>query len=157
MGGEFPKRTKPETNILTHKEAAQFVAAAWPGEIIWHGFEVGNALITGARLKQTPHNNPVRRAYELRRHQNRPSIEDGQPSWDQAAALFAVRGAEAAWWDVVAGGRVIVDAAGVTTWQPDCTSPQAYVKIAGAPQQLAAEIESLMIAPPKHAATGVKP
>ncbi len=152
MGGEFPRGTKPEVNILTHKEAAQIVAAEWPGEIIWHGFEVGNVLITGERLKQTPRNNPVRRAYELRRHMNRPSIEGGQPSWDQAAALFAVRGAEAACWEVIAGGRVGVDTAGVTTWQPDSTAQHAYVKIAGDPRRLAAVIENLMITPPERPA-----
>ncbi|MBM3334796.1 nucleoside hydrolase, partial [Candidatus Sumerlaeota bacterium] len=63
MGGEFPNSSAPETNIETHREAAQVVASQWPGEIIWHGNEIGKALITGKQLKQTPRNNPVRRAY----------------------------------------------------------------------------------------------
>ena len=70
-------------------------------------------------MKQTPRTNPVRRAYELRRNQNRPSIEGGQPSYDQAAALFAVRGAEPEFWEMSPRGRVRVEAEGLTTWQAD--------------------------------------
>ena len=151
MGGEFPDSNRPETNIRTHREAARVVAAQWPGEIIWQGFEIGQVLITGEQLKWTPRDNPVRRAYELRQHRGRPSIEGGQPSYDQAAALFAVRGAEPAFWETVTGGRVLVDAEGRTVWQTDPAARHAYAKIAGDPQQLAAEIESLMIAAPWNA------
>jgi len=126
----------------------------WPGEIVWHGFEVGNVLITGECLKQTPPINPVRRGYELRRHAGRASIDGGQPSYDQAAALFAVRGAEPQYWQTVTGGRAIVDDEGMTRWQPDAAASQAYVKIAGDPAVLAAEIEALMIAPPKNPTPG---
>jgi hypothetical protein len=91
----------------------------------------------------------VRRAYELRQHRGRPSIEGGQPSWDQAAALFAVRGAEPEFWEMSSRGRVRVDAEGVTTWQADAAGQHAYAKIAGHPQRLASAIEALMIAPPK--------
>ena len=124
------------------------VAAEWPGEIIWHGFEVGNALITGARLKQTPRTNPVRRAYELRRYQDRPSIEGGQPSYDQAAALFAVRGAEPELWEMSPRGRVRVEDDGLTNWQADATGNHTHAKLKGNPAVLAHTIECLMIQPP---------
>jgi len=149
MGGDFASAKRPETNIRTHREAAQVVAAQWPGEIVWHGFEIGSALVTGSRLKQTPRANPVRRAYELRQHQGRPSIEGGQPSWDQAAALFAVRGPEPELWTVVSPGRVGVDAEGATTWHPDLAGKHARARMAGDPRTLAGVIEALMIAPPK--------
>lgn len=148
MGGEFPGSDRPETNIRTHRQAAQLVAAQWPGEIIWHGFEIGHVLITGEQLKWTPRKNPVRRAYELRQHAGRPAIEGGQPSYDQAAALFAVRGAEPEFWETVTGGRVVVDEHGRTIWHPDPQSQHAYVRLTGDPERLAAEIESLMIAEP---------
>ncbi len=152
MGGEFPDSDRPETNIRTHREAAQVVAAQWPGEIVWHGFEIGQVLITGEQLKWTPRVNPVRRAYELRQHRGRPSIEGGQPSYDQAAALFAVRGAEPEFWETVRGGRVMVGGEGRTVWHPDPDARHAYVKLVGDPEQLAAEIEALMIAPAWHSA-----
>lgn len=152
MGGQYTdqkQKGRPEVNILTHREASQSVAAQWPGEIVWHGFEVGIQLITGARLKETPKSNPVRRAYELKPYGKRSAIEGGQPSWDQGAALFAVRGAQPKFWEVVRGGRVDIDDQGVTTWVPDPAGLHAYVKINGDPARLAAAIESLMVQPPK--------
>jgi hypothetical protein len=157
MGGQFPNSEKPETNIATHREAAQFVAAEWPGEIVWHGWEVGNALFTGAALKQVPGNNPVRRAYELKPFGKRPAIEGGQPSWDQGAALFAVRGAQPELWEVVAGGRVRVDGQGNTARQADPKGRHSFVKIQGDPKKLATVIEDLMIQPPKQSAAAVPP
>ncbi len=149
MGGEFPKSKRPETNVRTHREAARVVAAEWPTELVWHGFEVGNVLITGAALKQTPANNPVRRAYELKPYGKRPAIEGGQPSWDQGAALYAVRGAQPEFWKAVRGGRVTVDEEGGTAWEQGPITCHYYVKIKGDPAKLAAVIESLMVQPPK--------
>jgi len=80
MGGEYPQSLEPRTNIATHIEPARIVADQWPTEIVWHGFEVGKALITGARLKQTSRDNPVRRAYELRPQGGRFAIDGGKPS-----------------------------------------------------------------------------
>ena len=119
MAGKFPASQKPEWNIRLHPLAAKLVAEQWPGEIVWHGFEVGEQLITGAALKNTPSNNPARVGYELKPYGKRPAIEGGQPSWDQGAALFAVRGAETGSWVVVRGGTVAVDDTGNTTWKAD--------------------------------------
>lgn len=150
MAGQFPKSERPETNIATHREAAQMLAAEWPGQIVWHGWEVGNALFTGEGLKKVPKRNPVRRAYELKPFGKRPAIDGGQPSWDQGAALFAVRGTQPDLWEVVHGGRVRVDDRGNTTWAPEPNGNHSYVKIQGEPKKLAAVIEALMIQAPKH-------
>ncbi|TWU15740.1 sulfatase-like hydrolase/transferase [Allorhodopirellula heiligendammensis] len=149
MGGEFPTSTRREANIATHPEAAKFVAAHWPGSIVWHGFEVGNVLVTGAGLKQVSRKNPVRRAYELRPHAGRMSIDRGKPSYDQAAALFAVRGADPSHWETITGGQVVINDQGLTTWKKDADGKHTYVKIAGGPEQLAQVIESLMAASPQ--------
>jgi len=148
MGGDFSGSKKPETNIRTHREAARVVAESWPGEIVWQGFEVGHTIMTGERLKQTPAGNPVRRAYELRRFGKRASIDGGQPSYDQAAALYAVRGPQPEFWTLISGGRVEVDAEGVTTWRPNAEGQHILVKLAVEPTRLATVIEELMIAPP---------
>ena len=83
---------KPECNIRTNPEAATFVAAGCPVDIYWQDFNVGNKVITGAGLKKSPKENPVRRGYELRYFRKRPSIEGGQPSYDQCAALLLYAG-----------------------------------------------------------------
>lgn len=150
MGGEFPRSTNPETNIKTHREASQVVAEQWPTPIVWHGYEVGNALITGAGLKQVAANNPVRRAYELKPYAGRPAIERGQPSWDQGAALFAVRGAEDLW-ELSGPGRVRIDDNGNSTFEPAAEGRDTYVIIKGKPARLTAIIEQLMAAPPATA------
>lgn len=153
MGGEFPQSTKPETNIATHVAAARVVADQWPGEIVWHGFEVGKVLITGAQLKQSTGDNPIRKAYELRPYAGRLAIDQGKPSYDQAAALYAVRGAEPEFWKTVSDGHVQVDSAGQTKWQTKQSGQHSYVKLIGPPKRLATVMESLMIAPPKNRQT----
>ena len=153
MGGQFPPAAKPETNIATHPEAARLFAAQWPTEIVWQGFEVGHPVITGEALKRTPASNPVRRAFELRRHAGRPSIEGGQPSYDQAAAFYAVRGANAELWSEQRGGRVVIDEQGFSRWVADAASPHVMVTRVCAPEFLSRQIEALMIAPPKNPIT----
>ncbi len=145
MAGQFPTSAKPEVNASIHPEATKLVAEQWPTEIVWHGWEVGNRVITGSALKNTPPANPVRRAYELKPYGRRPAIDGGQPSWDQGAALYAVRGPQPELWEVVRGGRVAVDEKAITTWTPDPQGRQAYVKIPGKPDKLTAVIEALMV------------
>ena len=89
----------------------------------------------------------------VRRFGQRASIDGGQPSYDQAAALFAVRGAEKEFWSVVSGGRVAIDAEGVTKWQADPVARHAYVKLAVPPVRLAMVIEDLMVTPPNSHCT----
>lgn len=152
MGGQFPPRDRPETNIGTHVEAARYVAAEWPTEIVWQGFEVGHDVLTGAGLQQTPAANPVRRAYELRRYAGRPSIQGGQPSYDQAAALYAVGGPDPELWRRAAGGRVEIDEQGLTRWRAEASGRHVVVSRACPPARLAERIETLMVRPPARTA-----
>jgi hypothetical protein len=119
MGGQIPPKETPEVNIASHVDAARYVAGHWPGKILWQGFRVGHPVMTGAGLKQTPAGNPVRRAYELRRFGGRFAIQGGQPSYDQAAAYFAVRGFFPELWNEKMGGRVLIDEAGFCSYQKD--------------------------------------
>ena len=149
MGGQFPSSNRLETNVGTHVEAARIVAEQWPGEIVWAGFEAGHVLITGNKLNNVTKDSPVRRAYELRRHINRFAIQGGQPSYDQLAALYAVRGTAGGKLPLAPPGYVTLDEKGITQWQEDSSGKHAYIKLAANPKKIAAEIESLMIATPK--------
>jgi inosine-uridine nucleoside N-ribohydrolase len=150
MGGKFPPDGKPETNIATHPEPARIVAAEWPTEIAWQGFDVGNTVMTGEKLKTVPAANPVRRAFELRQFRGRPSIDGGQPSYDQAALLYAVRGPDPDVWSVTRQGRVVVDEVGNTEWVNDPAGLHVRVERRGPPEPLAGIIEALMIRPPSR-------
>lgn len=149
MGGGFPRTANPETNIKLDPAAAVTVVNEWPGPMLWQGYEVGYALITGTELLGTPTNNPVRRAFELRPHHGRPALEVGKPSHDQAAVLAAVRGPQPDLWTVVEKGRVVVDSDGHTQWNTDWTKRHRYLKIQGHPAALTATIGELMSRPPK--------
>lgn len=148
MGGGFPRTANPETNLKLDPAAAVSVVNDWRGPILWQGYEVGAALITGAELKPTPRENPVRRAFELRQHHGRPALELGKPSHDQAAVLLAVRGPDPTLWQVVDQGRVITDSEGHTQWSRDWAKAHRYVKIKGSPAALQKTLGELMAAPP---------
>ncbi len=152
MGAEFPDSlgNRPETNIRVDIPAAKYVIGSWPGDILFTGFEVGFAIHAGSALKATSPLNPVRRAYELRSYNGKPSIEKGKPAYDQTAVLLAVRGAQERYWDVVRGGRVEVAAKdGHTRWVEDPHGKQVWVKIKGGSQMLTELIDQLMAEPPK--------
>jgi inosine-uridine nucleoside N-ribohydrolase len=149
MGGNFSSIKRSECNIQTNPKPAAFVAASCPVDIYWQDFHIGNKVITGAGLKQSPKENPVRRGYELRYFGKRPSIEGGQPSYDQCAALFAVRGADQKLWSIGKRGCVTIDAKGYTSWKEDSNGNDFIVHRKCKPNELAQIIEALMVQPPQ--------
>lgn len=150
MGGHFPRSSKPETNIWLDPPAAVAVVLQWPGTIVWQGFEIGTVLQCGATLKQTPQDNPVRRAFELRPYLDGFAIDHGKPAHDQAAVLLAVRGIQPELWNVSGNGRVVVDSDGHTEWKPGQQFQHRYVSIKGRPDRLTAMIEELMTTTPSR-------
>ncbi|MCG6155185.1 nucleoside hydrolase [Rubinisphaera margarita] len=145
MGGGFPKTERPETNIKLDPAAAVTVANLWPGEILWQGYEVGKAIITGDCLQHAPRYNPVRRAFQLRPFGKGFAIDHGKPSHDQAAVLLAVRGPQPELWEVRRDGRAIFDSDGHSRWSTDWRKKHAYVIIKGTPDKLTQQIEELMM------------
>lgn len=156
MGGGFPRTARPETNIKLDPAAAVTVTNEWPTQILWQGYEVGAAMSNGTELLEAPPENPVRRAYELRLHHGRPSLEIGKPNHDLATALLAVRGEQEAYWSVVDGGRVVFDSDGHSQWNTDWKRPHRYVRIKGHPHELETTLGKLLAAPPiaRSRATG---
>jgi len=149
MGGEFPRSSNPEYNIRLNPVSAVMVTLHWPGQIIWQGFEVGAAIITGSELQHTPMDNPVRRTFELRPYRDRRAIDAGKPSHDQAAVLIAVRGVDRDLWRLSDPGFVVVDSEGNTEWKPQADGNHFYVAIRTHPARLEQIIGELMSAPPK--------
>jgi inosine-uridine nucleoside N-ribohydrolase len=148
MGGGFPRTPLPETNILLDPSAAVTVTNEWPGDIIWQGVEVGWAIYTGKKLKETSNTNPVRRAYELRAFRGQKAIDHGKPSHDQAAVLISVKGIENKYWLASSNGRVVSDSEGNTEWREKNNGKHRYVSIKSHPIYLEEIIENLMSQPP---------
>ncbi|MCG6187347.1 nucleoside hydrolase [Maribellus maritimus] len=150
MGGGFPRTQLPETNIRLDPSAAVTVTNEWPGEIIWQGVEVGWAIYTGMKLKQTSPRNPVRRAFELRPFRGQPAINQGKPSHDQAAILISVKDIDSIYWSVSPYGQVVIDSEGNTEWMQNNSKKHRFVSIKSHPCYLANIIEDLMSQPPHN-------
>ena len=165
MGGRFPASTESgEFNLATYPEATAYVLAHWPTPSVFSGFEIGVQVKTGARLirEHPPATSPVSRAYlEYTGGKDRES-------WDQTAALYAVRGlghAGQAYFTAVDRGHLrFVVAAGLPArprapsasrneWIAEPDTDQAYLVLAMPPQDLARTIEDLMMHRPRGAAT----
>lgn len=144
MGGRFPEGR--EANLINDGPAAANAIEHWPTPIIFSGWEVGNKIMTGARLREAPAGTPVRRAYELYN-----GLNDRQ-SWDQTAVLYAVRGLDGRlsdYWDLQSGGGLQVDADGSNRWEAGLDRQHAYLVEKLAPERIADVIEELMLHAPR--------
>jgi inosine-uridine nucleoside N-ribohydrolase len=147
MGGRFPEGR--EANFINDGPAAAYAVAHWPTPIIFGGWEIGNEILTGARLKEAPAGTPVRRAYELYNGLN------NRQSWDQTAVLYAVRGLGgglADFWEVCSKGHLQVNEDGSNVWRDSPDKGHSYLVKKMRPEKIATIIEELMLQPPvtKH-------
>ncbi|MFN4147740.1 MAG: nucleoside hydrolase [Runella sp.] len=93
MAGRFPEGS--EYNIQCDPIAAQIVAEQWPTNIVFSGWEIGNAIYTGLPLVQNESikNSPIKDVFAHAMPQAK-SDANGRMSWDETAVLVAVRGIE---------------------------------------------------------------
>jgi inosine-uridine nucleoside N-ribohydrolase len=143
MGGKMPEGR--EANLIHDGPAAAYAIANWPTPIIFSGWEIGQAIMTGAGLRKAPEKTPVRRAYELYN-----GLNDRQ-SWDQTAVLYAVRGVNGGlvnYWDLKTEGHLYVDKDGSNEWRNSPDRDHAYLVRKMDPQKIAAVIEELMLHQP---------
>jgi len=147
MGGRFPEGR--EANILWDASAAAEAIEGWPTEIIFNGWEIGRDINTGGRLAELPHDNPVRRAYQL--------FNNLRPhrSWDQAALLYAVHGLDegpaAEYWELSPPGRIVIDPDdGRNTWEDDPDGTHRHHIVRREPGRIAEEIDLLMMHLPEE-------
>lgn len=140
MGGQFPSGR--EANIRWDTEASIEAINKWPTEIIFSGWEIG-LMDTGENILDLPESNPVRRAYEL---------FDRIPhkNWDQVAGLYAVRGLNngpaAHYWELSDPGRIVINSSdGSNTWEQDPSGTHRYLIQVGSDDEIAREINSLMM------------
>jgi purine nucleosidase len=143
MGGKIP--VGREANLINDGPAAAYAIERWPTPIVFSGWEIGQVIMTGAGLRKAPEGTPVRRAYELYN-----GLNDRQ-SWDQTAALYAVRGLDGGlsdYWDVVSEGHLHVNDDGSNEWRTSPDKDHAYLVRKMDPKKIAEVIEELMLRQP---------
>jgi inosine-uridine nucleoside N-ribohydrolase len=140
MGGAFPKGK--EWNVHRDATASVHAITEWPTPIVFSGFEIGSRIKTGAKLRDAPKKNPVRRSYDLYN-----GLKDRE-SWDQTAVLYAVRGLDGGLknvWDV-RRGVISVNADGSNTWKSQPKGRHSHLVEKMPPERTAEIIEGLMMA-----------
>jgi inosine-uridine nucleoside N-ribohydrolase len=158
MGGRFPSSGEgSEFNLATYPEATAYVLGHWPTPVTFSGFEVGEKVMTGARLmrRDGAARSPIARAYR--------EYTGGKDrmSWDQTAALHAVRGLAYDGrtyftavteghnrFELIAGPPKTEPQTSHNAWVPAPDSEQSYLVAAMPPADLARVIEDLMMQPP---------
>ena len=146
MGGRF-HQTWPEPllvdgaiidgefNIRADIPAAQHVANAWPGELVFCSYEIGLGLITGAQIENE--DSPIRLAYQLF------GAKNGRDSWDLATVLFAVR-PDVGYYNLHEYGRVEIDQNGITKWIADDVARHTYLLSRAPREDIRAVLDGLM-------------
>ena len=129
-------------NFVRHNLAPQtaHVLEHWPGPVVVS--QEGGDIETGAELRRTPLDNPIREAYRL---WWRGEVK-ARSSWDQVAVLYGVRGLGALFREVAEGeGRL----RNGFTW-PMRPGHRTYLRLRESTEQMAEIIEALMTAPPRN-------
>ncbi len=152
MGGAYPSGKEYNFRFANAANATGYVLENWPNDvpIVFTGYELGEIVKTGKGYQAAPPS-PMKRCYELAYN----SINKGRPSWDQTAVLFAARGVGhegKTYFREVAGGYNVLHADGRNEWvtSENSNHRHTYLQLATTADALAAEIEALMVAPPKH-------
>jgi len=157
MGGNFIGRPAKDdmklgnNNFSLDKASSLFAVQNWPIGVTFVGREIGSVpsgLKAGARLKELPESNIVRRAYS--------HYFDGEPKdrhlADQTTVLYAVRGLRD-YWDIERDGTMDLQPDMTFTWRPGGGRQNHLLKrlVNGKPndQEIEQAIEILMMHEPK--------
>lgn len=140
MAGRFPP-DQPEFNVVTDIPSAQKVFGEWPSQVVFSGFEVGEALLFPARSIEHDfswvRDHPVAEAYR-----NYMRMPYDRPTWDLTAALYAVR-PDAGYFSLSGNGTVRVDEKGHTHFTPSPDGKQRYLILEAS--QKARTLEALIL------------
>ncbi|MDR1937467.1 MAG: nucleoside hydrolase [Tannerellaceae bacterium] len=142
MAGGFPEGK--EFNVHCDAQASANVAANWPTDIIFSGFEIGEKILTGKKLVEMPvEGSPVKDTYALCFAEGDP---DGRMSWDQTATLVAIKGSEP--YFSTERGVIHIDSEGRNTWTPGENGRHIRLLEKMPAAEIASVIESYMMHQP---------
>ncbi|MDA3923176.1 MAG: hypothetical protein PF904_00565 [Kiritimatiellae bacterium] len=143
MGGRYPEHLNPSVfgNFKPDPASAVAVSQSWPGPIYFSG--MGEKVMTGRTLPQTPENNPARRAYKIYLRE-----KSARPSWDQVTLLFAVR-PNAPFWKLQTTGYNHIFKNGTNQWRNEPNKNHVLVSFDGSDRAYITKIiETLMTTAP---------
>jgi hypothetical protein len=147
MGGRYPQHLDPGVfgNFKPDPSSAVIAVRDWPGPIYFSGS--GEKVGTGARLGETPADNPVRRVYELYL-----GTKKTRPSWDPIAVLIGIR-PHAEFWKHRQDGRNHIFENGTNQWRIGPETNHHLIELKpDAVDRLRKTLDQLMIqAPQAHA------
>ncbi|HKG08013.1 MAG TPA: nucleoside hydrolase [Pedobacter sp.] len=143
MAGGFPQGR--EFNVEQDAAASFEAFAKWPKPILFSGFEIGQHILTGARVAQIgTDRNPVAWAYRYNLKTYDKQVQANRPSWDQTAVLCAVRGPERYFY-VNGPGKFVADRQGANTWEADGGARHYFLSHKYPFEKIAKAIEDLMM------------
>ena len=146
MAGKFPEGV--EFNVEKDSTASQVAIDEWPTPVLFSGFEIGEKVLTGLRLIEEGNpESPVQKVYAISIPMDE-NDKNGRMSWDQTAVLVAVRGTEPYY--EVERGKFITRPDGSNAWQDDPSGPHRKLVEKMPPEEVAAEIETLMMHEPQQ-------
>lgn len=144
MAGRFPEGR--EFNVFIDSLASYEVIPAWPTEIIFSGWEIGNEILTGKPVSQSDaEKSPIKDAYSITLAQDNP---EGRSSWDLTAVLTAVKGAEP--YFNTERGTINVAKDGSNTWTPDENGKHVILVKKLPEQEIASILDNCIIKQPKQ-------
>lgn len=158
MACDYPKGK--EYNSKQDPASSAYAFENWPTNvpITFVDFPVGRRCYAGRAVAELPDTaNPVRDAFRRRltpRHEVVPGESwdqaAGHPSWDEIAALVAVRGAEPLF-SLQRGTHRMVGTDGANAWTDDPLSPNSRVTFKATPEAVGRTLDELMCRPPRLA------
>lgn len=143
MAGAFaPINGQPhyEYNVVEDIPSAKVLAAEWPTEIVYSGFEIGLAApypaVSIERDYQYVPHHPLKEAYVL--YEPPPH---NRPTWDLTSVLYAVL-PDRGYFGLSDRGTVTVDDKGLTTFQATAEGKHRYLTLT--PEQQVRVVEALV-------------
>jgi hypothetical protein len=144
MGGRYPEHLDPGVfgNFKPDPTSAVIAARDWPGPVYFSG--LGDRILTGGRLRETPADNPVRRVYELYLRGKKT-----RPSWDPIGVLFGVR-SNADFWQIHTAGHNHIFENGTNQWRDGPATNHRLVRLQpDVAERLRETLDRLMIQAPR--------
>ena len=116
-----------EYNVVMDLASAKSLAAKWPTDVVWSGFEIGLSVPYPHESIEQDYgyveHHPLADAYRL----YSPPPHD-RPTWDLTSVLYAVR-PERGYFDLSAPGTVTVGEDGLTSFEAENSGRHRYLKL----------------------------